>query len=415
MKATFRTFAATALGLFAATAVADTYTLTGDEDWSNRAEAFPASIDLNGHNLTVTRLDPCTITDTNTEESGGELHVNVAKGATLDNTSTTLAGFLKLVKDGAGTLTVTKTGQTYSGGTEVAGGMLTVPKGCVESNDARLGTGASKVTVDSGATVELNASNLSNKPFVLAGGTVQTSASGASIGAITLTANSTLHTLNTRSLQFSLAGDVDLCGYELKLLEDAAGAIFVLSGSSNSFKNGTVNITGGGFYRATRVTHCETADFILNAALRQDGEMWVRDLTVTYNSIWWQGAGSTNKSKKWCIKGTYTPKGSYIYNFEMQDGSTLNLRDKTDVWVPEKTLDQNVFCALMYANNATINVIPPKAAPFNPERKIVSWSDAGKPTNLNTLTFKLAPGYDGSVVKKDDGLYYYKGMTLLFR
>ena len=225
--------------------------------------------------------------------------------------------------------------------------------------------------------------------------------------------------MSAKKIQFSLAGDVDLCGYELKLLEDASGAIFVLSGSDNCFRNGTVNITGGGFYRATRATHNETVDFILNAALRQDGEMWVRDLTVTYDSIWWQGKGATDTSKKWCICGTYTPKGSYIYNFEMQDGSTLNLRDKKDVWVPEATLDQStlpekLFCALMYANNATISVIPPKAGPFNSECKIVSWSEKGKPANLDTLTFKVAPGCEGLVVKKDNGLYYYKGMMILF-
>lgn len=53
----------------------------------------------------------------------GRLHVAVPSG-TMTNSGVTLSGELRLVKEGEGTLVVAKTGQTYGGGTEIAGGDL---------------------------------------------------------------------------------------------------------------------------------------------------------------------------------------------------------------------------------------------------------------------------------------------------
>lgn len=54
----------------------------------------------------------------------GELHIDVCDGRSVDNTTLSLSGLLKLVKEGSGTFTATKTGQTYVGGTAVSGGWL---------------------------------------------------------------------------------------------------------------------------------------------------------------------------------------------------------------------------------------------------------------------------------------------------
>lgn len=45
----------------------------------------------------------------------GELHIEVTEGTCQTNSTVTLSGRLKLVKDGAGTLVCAKTGQTYGG------------------------------------------------------------------------------------------------------------------------------------------------------------------------------------------------------------------------------------------------------------------------------------------------------------
>ena len=53
----------------------------------------------------------------------GQLHVEVPS-ETKTNSGVALTGNLRLIKEGAGTLIASKTGQTYSGGTEIAGGVL---------------------------------------------------------------------------------------------------------------------------------------------------------------------------------------------------------------------------------------------------------------------------------------------------
>lgn len=53
-----------------------------------------------------------------------ELHVDVEEGATREISGAVITGFAKVVKDGAGTLAMTKEGQQYSGGTHVAAGTL---------------------------------------------------------------------------------------------------------------------------------------------------------------------------------------------------------------------------------------------------------------------------------------------------
>ena len=102
------------------------------------------TIDLAGHKLTVGDLAGTgTITDS---VGGGELHVSLPAGAVLENTSVTLAGSLKLVKEGAGTLIGAKAGQTYTGGTIVNGGWARSGVG-----DQPWGTAKSLITVADGA------------------------------------------------------------------------------------------------------------------------------------------------------------------------------------------------------------------------------------------------------------------------
>ena len=79
-------------------------------------------VDLAGHSLTlVDTVGSGTITDA---IGGGELHVNVASGKTVENSTLTFAGQMKLVKDGAGTFVGAKADQMYTGGTVANAGWL---------------------------------------------------------------------------------------------------------------------------------------------------------------------------------------------------------------------------------------------------------------------------------------------------
>lgn len=106
-------------------------------------------IDLAGNKLSVSdsfRYMTGTITDS---VGGGELHVEVDAGKTAKNENVALTGFLKLVKEGDGTLIGAKAGQTYTGGTLVSGGRAK----CAVA-DRPWGAALSLVTVENGATFD---------------------------------------------------------------------------------------------------------------------------------------------------------------------------------------------------------------------------------------------------------------------
>ena len=124
-------------------------TLSGDVDWRGLAFSIPkgVTVNLNGHKLRMASFDgEGTITDTTT---GGELHVDVASGETVENSSVAFAGQMKLVKDGEGTFVAAKGGQTYVGGSVVSNG--TVRLGV---NSYPVGPKDSLVTVCTGATFD---------------------------------------------------------------------------------------------------------------------------------------------------------------------------------------------------------------------------------------------------------------------
>ena len=83
--------------------------------------------DVNGGHLKL----PATLagglkafTGTNSAEQVGTLEIAVAEGEACVNTLMALTGNLKFLKTGVGTFTAAKSGQTYSGGTEVGAGVL---------------------------------------------------------------------------------------------------------------------------------------------------------------------------------------------------------------------------------------------------------------------------------------------------
>ncbi|MCQ2393008.1 MAG: hypothetical protein MJ249_01865 [Kiritimatiellae bacterium] len=193
------------------------------------------------------------------EGTTGELHVDVPAGTTIENTTVTLAGGLKLVKDGAGTFVPAKAGQDYAGGTEVVTGGITLG---TSNEPLGVGNGRRTVTVDAGALFDFNgfmSTTQSRYSFVLDGGTVNlvrpTRADGwntalASIGGITLLADSSLvgrffffgHNTDATPLTFNghtLTLDIDDYVYAYALKAQDAGTILV-NGGWVEF-NGTLN------------------------------------------------------------------------------------------------------------------------------------------------------------------------------
>ena len=92
----------------------------------------------------------------------------------------------------------------------------------------------------------------------------------------------------------------------------------------------------------------------------------------------------------------------YIANFELQDGATLNLGEKTAAWPIEGTGAHAT--SLAFADNATIT-IDVTGRNFMEKEKVVSWTTA--PENLSTLKFIFEPElkYMSEPRIADDGIW----------
>ncbi len=131
--------------------------------------------------------------------------------------------------------------------------------------------------------------------------------------------------------------------------------------------------------------------------LALERDLLVRDLTVFTPAV-----DSDPGSGRVRISDTFTPKGGYIANFELQDGATLNLGEKTAAWPIEGTGAHAT--SLAFADNATIT-IDVTGRNFTEKEKVVSWTTA--PENLSTLKFIFEPElkYMSEPRIADDGIW----------
>ena len=162
--------------------------------------------------------------------TGGTLTLDVTTGTptiqVVNQTATiaaAIAGNDGLMKTGAGTLSLTNAGNSYSGGTFVSQGVLSA--GAANATNY-LGTGA--VTVSSGATLNLNSSRATYSAITLNGagasgtsGALQLggglSFSSITVTSLTLGSNATIGTASSQGNGNSIAGAVSLGANTLTL------------------------------------------------------------------------------------------------------------------------------------------------------------------------------------------------------
>jgi hypothetical protein len=107
------------------------------------------TVDLAGYSLKLEHTTGIgTITDTVRD---GKLYINVPSGATLENSTVTFTGLMKLVKEGKGTFIGAKADQTYTGGTVVNAGIAQSG-----AYSGAWGPHKSTITVADGASFDYN-------------------------------------------------------------------------------------------------------------------------------------------------------------------------------------------------------------------------------------------------------------------
>ena len=282
----------------------------------------------------------------------GELHVNVADGE-MENSTVAISGNVKVVKEGLGTFIPSKTGQSYTGGTEIVAGTVKAVTAGVYSGGYAFGPKGSKIIVSTNAT-SVGAFDVNGKAqyggydFVLNGGTIKNSAplgqNSGKLGNVTLTADSAFDFTVTGATgddtwcgfyNPDAAPNLDLNGNTLSL----SSATFVDVENTKVISEGTIRVNSGLLQFYGRNSKVYTNDFTKAALeLSSNAQMVLRipgstnpmavnlgDYICNTASADTGHDGAHYKKATPKVYGTFKPNTDYFHGVELQDGATLDL------------------------------------------------------------------------------------------
>lgn len=353
----------------------------------------------------------------------GKVVVNVPTGKTVENTDVTLSGSLRLVKDGDGTLVVSKSGQSYTGGTEVADGTLK----CGAAVAGLYGVEGMEISIVTNGIFDIagiratGVNALGKYAFTLNGGTLANSSE--------ITGSSSYQSPMRLALAADSSFDISAHGF---LGTETAGVMgeFDLGGHSLSgaisngkyfrinnmtLKNGTFKVkdatSGQLFIGYGEGVVATNVDFSLNCPIvvRNNCEFKVRD----YEALGGTRSTST-QSGSMEVYGKFMPKSDSFYGCTLMDGSTLDLSTRSTTLNPYSNFTAGAT-TLKFEENATVNIMvgDRKISAHTP---IMSWTEETKPANIDTVTFVRADAdRKYSIVRKSDGLYLETGFIIIFR
>lgn len=352
-----------------------------------------------------------TVTDS---VGGGELRVTVGENDTVANTGVSLTGQLKLVKLGAGTFVANKASQTYSGGTEVVGGVL---QAMGNGTSGYYGANASTLTVRTGATFDFNGYAIGNSvfPIVLDGGTLMSTVDRNQYGNgwlrnVTLTKDSYI-----RGCYWGFRGYGD--GNSAVTSLETNGHTLTIDVTKGNFYFGKFTVTGGG-----RIVGRSGGSMNLGTTASQsnwgDTTLEIQDMALSVETVTPVGdyissyTGEVNTfwpGKYLKVSGHFTP-GVRWCQCELQNGATLDLTAYDQVWTNKCHFAQsNVDGTASFASGATIMVDITGRALTNGQQ-IVQWNTAYNATFLpvsdDSRIYKL--------VADEHGLYVaYRPQTVI--
>ena len=370
--------------------------------------------------------------NTNLGCDGGELHIDVAEGICQTNSSVTLAGRLKLVKEGAGTLVLAKAGQTYGGGTLIAAG--TLKPGLTLDDTTVFGAACSTMTVAEGAQFLDDVYCLGSAKFldwVISGdgpdGTGAIRATARTPGrnnaqvawcrSVTLADDATI---GSDEYAFDFIADnymplpITLNGHTLTLKSsrpmNQRQYPFFLASSMVGMDEGTIvvgeNLCFYPYKENASVLSNVTLVVSANAEYNTGTDSNARDLTVS-NLVYRSVSTGSNTKKLTTVLGTYTP-ASTTSAPKVQLGDAQHLSVGLDLSELTSEYDVAFGGGLTFTEGAQVKVNLGSRKRHQAER-LVAWTE--RPVGV---TFKGASRYDSFEVR-DDGLYLASGTLVIIR
>ena len=380
------------------------------------------TVNLGGNKLFLNETVTGRGTFTDNDATGGELHFDIADGVTFTNEANgshatrtfALTGTLKLVKDGTG-IFVSHRAQSYAGGTLVAAGTIRPHDAPAQDNttysgDSVAAFSTNTITVVSNAVFDVRGNYAFYGRTTLAGGVLANSGpydmtkgtwGGSGVGRLTEDSSLSMPC----SLVFESKTGCDLGGHTLTV-PIGIGKIWYVH--NTAFTNGMINITSGGWLQVVTATDASSVDFKTACALRVSATLAVHDFEPTYDANYNDGTALVE------VHGTFKPAvHNYFHGCKMMDGSTIDFSSRTNALPLVAAFTSSAAKTLTFETDKTVYV---KFGGYSTTSRepIISWT--AKPANIDTVKFKVAPGERPcSFVKKDDGLYIMRGITILVR
>jgi len=346
----------------------------------------------------------------------GELHIDVPAGKTVVNSGVLLKDSVRLVKEGEGVYVGNRSSQTYGGGNEVKAGTIRPAK---TGTQYVFGAGGSEIILREGGTFEHNGmGEYTVARFVLDGGTIRNTGSDlkdcTALGKVTLTADSRLEPTGSLSIWWD-QHFLDLGGHTLTIPVGTNGKHFCLGANTTTIRNGTLDITSGGWFRVYHgALDASTVSLRIACAIDiadDAGTLTVRDYTARYVYNYNNG---TNIIK---VLNTFKPAaGTYFRGCELQDGATLDISEQTGVFSLLGGFTNGAKEMTFAANATAINVVLGQRD-IPGSGKIVDWTGR-TPANLANMKFTLdavSRRLGRRLVVKSDGLYIESGFLIFIR
>ncbi len=329
----------------------------------------------------------------------GELHVAVPQGVESTNSTVTIHGNVKLVKEGEGTFVGNKQDQAYYGGNLIAGGTLKA----MPSMRLPFGAGGSDVQVEPGAAYDFNGANTCYiYHFQMNGGKLintgtELGTTHAQVGKMTLMADSYME--GPFGLGFRRANDahviVDLAGHTLSISNDDTVVV-----SAATFSNGVVRVMGFDGIPFRKGCHAETATLdVSGLTIVYDADLTVSNLYLRSGSA----ASSGDSTYAFKVSGTFKTETDDFPFVTMMDGSTLDLKDREGALNAVSASSNSNGFRLRFAPDATVT-IDVSGRTFSLGDQLIAWDEL--PQNV-TFQFDAATAAGGvAPTVTERGLFY---------
>ena len=367
------------------------------------------------------------------EDETGELHVEVPEGETQSISTLNLAGPVRLVKDGKGTLVLSKSGQMNCSGIRVAGGILKAGL-TGRANQSVFGMSGYKaeIVIDEGAQFldDIYVNGLTHLVhWTISGagpdgtGAIRTVARAPKDVNNALVAWGSRLTLaddaviNSEEYAFDFINDyyttfyLELNGHTLTVAGKSTGRQypFVLFSSVQSVGEGTLVMENLQFYPyrtahsmldGTTVVISETASYYTDYG----GD--TRDVTIS-NLVYRSTAAKAQTRQTTTVLGTYAPV-STVCAPKVVLGDATHLSTVLDLSERTTPFDIALGGGLTFASGSTVGV-KIGSRPAGSSKQILAWTSVPAGISFSLLDAK------GSLIVKDDGLYFTTGLVVSVR